>query len=1068
MIGGAVMAVSTSSISLGTSSVNGNIARLHGGAFYVDRSSLVASRSTINDNKATAHGGGLFVAASLFVHLVEGCSVDGNLAITGGGGGIYLTTSSVSAINSSISSNIAKTFGGGAFLQRSKLTASSSEIHLNTGGSTGGGVSASSLSTIMLSDGASVNENSAPYGGGAFLQQSTLTVKRSSINDNRAIDGGGVCAMTSSLLTIIDISWVDGNQADNNGAGVYAYSSSVNLTQSSISSNNAMTYGGGLMLNAGTLAVSNGSIDSNTVGVAGGGIGAFSSSFIILADGASTNGNYGTDGGGLFLQASSLTASRSSVNGNRATNDGGGVYVTGSSVLELREGSSVDSNIVDRNGAGICSFTSIVTVTQSSISSNNAGNRGGGLSVFESSLITLREGACADRNTAVNGGGLALQASSLTVSGSSIDGNRAKLDGGGVYAFGSSSCVFSFGATANSNTGNRYGGGVNLQQSTLTVSRSSINDNLSNLGGGVYGFGSSSIILTHGASVNVNMATDDGGGIYLGASLLVGSSASIYGNSAGYEGGGLYAKSSSSVTLDANTSIVCNVAISGQGGGICIRQSSTLTFRSHTSICNNSAPRGGGGGFLASASTVRLGSTGVLTLVNNTAAYGGAFALIETSSLIDSEDSSHGGQPTSRTYLTVRDNTAISSDGGGLSVSGDSTVNLGATVVILFRNTAAFRGGGLFVSVSPWQEEATELSNNTGCSITGRFAFWHLDLIENVALTGDGGGMFSASNINLRHGGLTNATGNTAIRGGAVALYDATLIVQSLHKFSAQHNLAEKDGGGIALFSGARLLLLEATSCPASCGSSASAGEQCDAACMSAECNWDGGICVAQKMERAGADALSPCDRDQCSSHFQTNAAASVDGCTPVCFTASCDWSRNLCVGPRENVLSCPLIDAAAFASIRAAQQEQMSTPVFLTGGNSQDGFGRCSSPCQQPEPPPDASSMLGAGVVGTGALHLVPADNNTQPNGWVGVAINTHNIPDELQVGFTVESWIQLPMACAGADRTFLFVIAGHDYALALRGSSASLSFVLLFFWTAAPSQQCVAGPQLLTAGTG
>ena len=277
-----------------------------------------------------------------------------------------------------------------------------------------------------------------------------------------------------------------------------------------------------------------------------------------------------------------------------------------------------------------------------------------------------------------------------------------------------------------------------------------------------------------------------------------------------------------------------------------------------------------------------------------------------------------------------------------------------------------------------------------------------------------------------------------------------------------------------------RLSLLEATLCPSSCPQTGIGMKKCDQACMSAECNWQGGTCVLEKMDRAGADALLPCNRQVCPLHAQTNAIMTDTGCWSSCLSGSCDWSRKLCVQPRGNILACPLMDAAAFAAIKDAHSgriraaENTIAPVFLTDGNSQGGFGRCSGPCRQPAAPPDASLLLGAGMVGTGALHLIPAGNATDPAGWVHVGINAHHVGDKPGLGFTVESWVKVPSTCSSVDRTFSFVVAGGDYAVALRGrreegrTNASLSFFPLFFWTAAPSRQCLAGPQVMTASTG
>ena len=181
-------------------------------------------------------------------------------------------------------------------------------------------------------------------------------------------------------------------------------------------------------------------------------------------------------------------------------------------------------------------------------------------------------------------------------------------------------------------------------------------------------------------------------------------------------------------------------------------------------------------------------------------------------------------------------------------------------------------------------------------------------------------GLCAYSLVNLVAGGHTNATGNSAARGGAAALVDASLIVQPGHKVTAQRNAAHSHGGAFALLTGASLTLIDTAACPTRCLSSSRVGGSCDPGCMIASCNWDVGDCVSQRMDTAGQEAGQVCDRAKCQIYWQTNARANVFGCTSDCFTAACDWSRELCVKPRANVRSCPLVDAAAYASIKRAQ----------------------------------------------------------------------------------------------------------------------------------------------------
>ena len=181
-------------------------------------------------------------------------------------------------------------------------------------------------------------------------------------------------------------------------------------------------------------------------------------------------------------------------------------------------------------------------------------------------------------------------------------------------------------------------------------------------------------------------------------------------------------------------------------------------------------------------------------------------------------------------------------------------------------------------------------------------------------------GLCALSMVILLPSGRTNATGNSARRGGAAALHDTVLVVKSGHTLTAQRNAAQLHGGAVALLSGASLEL-EAAACTDLCQSFRHSRDSivCDSMCLNSPCNWDNGRC-GKVMEAAGAEARQTCDRNSCRQYHQT-IRTSFRGCKHACFNAACDWSRELCEEARSNVSSCPLIDAAAYASIKSAQR---------------------------------------------------------------------------------------------------------------------------------------------------
>ena len=195
-------------------------------------------------------------------------------------------------------------------------------------------------------------------------------------------------------------------------------------------------------------------------------------------------------------------------------------------------------------------------------------------------------------------------------------------------------------------------------------------------------------------------------------------------------------------------------------------------------------------------------------------------------------------------------------------------------------------------------------------------------------------GLSAYSLVNLVAGGHTNATGNSAARGGAAALVDASLIVQPGHKVTAQRNAAHSHGGAFALLAGGSLALLEAAACPTRCLSSSRGGGFCDHECMVASCNWDGGDCVNTRMDAAGKEAGQVCDRAKCSIFWQTNAGAIVNEW--VCFDLFHCSVRLEPRALRRAQCQCAQLPARRRGGLRVHQDGAAVTP------SPTSAFGRC------------------------------------------------------------------------------------------------------------------------------
>jgi len=188
------------------------------------------------------------------------------------------------------------------------------------------------------------------------------------------------------------------------------------------------------------------------------------------------------------------------------------------------------------------------------------------------------------------------------LSATTVDGNTAANGGGGVAAFEGGALVVANGEiNANSTPG--VGGGVSIEgvyrheQSTGTITDTSINANSADTGGGVE-LSLATVTLTNDA-VNANTATRTGGGIANDphAQLTLGDT-SVTHNTSGGDGGGISNFANAALT---NDTLNANSAV-GNGGGVfngserfvLALVEGTMTMDPNTGVSRNRAAAGGG------------------------------------------------------------------------------------------------------------------------------------------------------------------------------------------------------------------------------------------------------------------------------------------------------------------------------------------------------------------------------------------------------------------------------------------------------------------------------------------
>ena len=629
---------------------------------------------------------------------------------------------------------------------------------------------------------------------------------------------------------------------------------------------------------------------------------------------------------------------------------------------------------------------SLLNVSLRNCSASGSTGKGGAIFVGLRSTLWMRDVTVHGGLASSHGGGLYLWNASLVCTRCTIDRNVA-FHGGGIFSI-NGSLELNNGSSIMNNIARHRGGGILLESSTMILSASHIQDNLcSNYGGGLDA-SRSTITLEQDASVRGNsvagkaslrhdvdgLDTASGGGIAMFGSQLSLVHSSISDNKADGMGAGVLAamgagvNATSLVRLGFGTSIERNVALDS-GGGLAITGGSTFVVCGGTgglgiSISSNNARHGSGGGLLASSSVVRLGA-GDLMLQNNSAGMnGGAMALLLSSQLHrggrgqrEGRKGSVGGDeegmgscivgPHSVTRLTVRFNSVLG-NGGGLAISGGSTLAMAGTEVEVVRNVAT-NGGGIFVKATG-SEPRTVVADTASCNFLAATSFSILQLHDNMAVGGDGGGLCSYQIVNLLAGGRTNVTGNTARRhGGAMALHDNDLLVHAGHRLLASGNVASTHGGALALLSGAKLDFLVDEVCQTNWCSDTDRGDGiCSLGCLTSACNWDNGDCVQHRFDRAGIQASKP----HCSLLNQTTAAtargsAEVLELYPGCGDVPMRLDQNTAGGNGGAVYydSCHQLDTSCF--IKGMGPLSGSRAILLRNNSAQAGaaiFVNCSS----------------------------------------------------------------------------------------------------------------------------
>ena len=201
---------------LGTNSVvegftvrNGFLGIGYGAGIALGRAAVVRD-CLVTDNHSSS-GGGIMIGGGATNALVEDCTIAGNVAVNGPGGGLVLYDNSYGRVNRCvISNNVAATYGGGVWIQHGGSVSNCRIVGNQALGEDGGGIHmvcegttnpATVVNCVIAGNGAARN------GGGLYASgpAGTLSpVANCTIVSNAAgQDGGGAYAHTARFINDI-------------------------------------------------------------------------------------------------------------------------------------------------------------------------------------------------------------------------------------------------------------------------------------------------------------------------------------------------------------------------------------------------------------------------------------------------------------------------------------------------------------------------------------------------------------------------------------------------------------------------------------------------------------------------------------------------------------------------------------------------------------------------------------------------------------------------------------------------------------------------------------------------
>ena len=581
---------------------------------------------TIERQSGATNSFGFFNVSGGSLTLKHLTLINGSGAFGSNGGAICAPNTSLTLDHSTISGSSAVD-GGAIWSQGGSVTLTNSTISGNstTGGGDGGGIYAKQGLVTLTNSTVSGNSAAGGVGGGILETSGSLLVTNSTFSANNANAGGGIWS-NSVGITLIN-STFSGNSASSSG-GISATSpgAQINSTNSIVAGNNG------------------GDIDVALTGDSSGNLIGGNAQLGALAD------NGGPTPTMLPLPASPAIDAVPCTNAP-ATDQRGVVRPQGAQCdigavelghpFALTVDTTADAQLADgkcslrealveftqgQAGASDCppgasdsntilfapalASQSITVATPLALNNNvevtidgsgapglaiDGGNATFIFDISDGSTVTIQDLQIVNGSSNGSDGGAIDNAGTLTLIDTAVNNNTSNTGGGAIN--NTATLNINHSTLSNNFTSAGSGGAINVQSGTLTMTGSTVIDNLAVAGGGLSVATDGTLNLT-GSNVSTNHALSASGGGVAGNGHFVIANSTFSGNTAAADGGAIFNNKASNTNKIVNSTITANTAVNGgnlaNAAGTLLLQNSIVANSSGGSNCQGTITPGTG------------------------------------------------------------------------------------------------------------------------------------------------------------------------------------------------------------------------------------------------------------------------------------------------------------------------------------------------------------------------------------------------------------------------------------------------------------------------------------------